>query len=291
MARGFQPGNEYGTGQNQFSPRRRGSVVSVSVESAQMGAMARRVAGMSARADKPIMAAYHDIAYELQDAIATSLTNSVSGRKRVQRKKPAPNRLASAIRSPRNRRVNVDGFTVGYLDEIAAVRPYWRGLEVGSSRHVGRFLRGSFQNAAGKLVAPQKEGGRDPRFLQFRATTFATFAEAVQATQAAGGDGRGRGLERRVGVQAGSRALGVRIKNPIVGYHYFREGTRSWVRAGWTGAEALERFQSHLTHAGLGELASILTSPGFKRSSRGFSGRPASPKPNPRAYPDDPTFG
>lgn len=293
MASGFQPGNRFGTGQNQYSPRARGGTVSVSFDSAVMAAYARRVAGMSARADKPILAAHHNLANELQSSIAVSLSDAVSRRGRAQRKKPETARLEHALMSPRNRRVNVSGYTVGYLDAIAEVRPYWRGLELGSSRHVGRFLRGSFMNAAGKLVAP-RTGGTDPRFLQFRAATFATFAEAVSATQASGGDGNGRGLERRVGASSGSRALGVRIKNPIVGYHYFAVGTRRFVAQGGTRADVLVEYQGQLRAAGLGELADALTgtSLGVKRRSTGFRAAASGPGgANPRAFEDDPTFG
>lgn len=294
MAR-FQPGNEFGTGQNQFSPRKTGSLVSVQFDSVQMGAIARRVAGMAARADKPILQAHRDIAYELQSAIAIELQNAVRRRGRAQRKKNENERLAAAILSPRNRRVNVDGYTVGYLDDIPSVRPYWRGLEVGSTRHVGRFLRGSFQNAAGQLVPPVKGRGvgRDPRFLQFRAQSFATFREAVDARMAAGEPLRA-GLERRVAGHPSNRALGVRIKHPIVGYHYFERGIRAHLAAGWArGDQPLSVYAGNLRAAGLGELAATLTGRGVAatRRARGVKAGPIGPPtPNPRAYSDDPGF-
>lgn len=284
----FGPGNTAGTGQNQFSPRAKSGTLSVSFDSARMGARARRVAGMAARADRPIRAAHVRLAEELQEYISYELEQSVRRHGRAQRKKSQTDRLSTAIRSPRNRRVNVDGYTVGYLDTIAAVRPYWRGLEVGSTRHVGRFLRGSFQNAAGNLVTP-RQGGKDPRFLQFRAKTFDTLRQAIAAQQASGGSVRGIG--RRVGASSDQRAKGILIKNPIVGYHYIERGTRFFISDGYTKEAAGEMYVAYLQRAGLGELAATLNRQDFrmKKSSRGLKGAPIGPPtPNPRAFPDDP---
>lgn len=288
MARGFQPGNRAGTGQTQFDPRAPGGALSVTFDAKRMGARARRVAGMAARVDAPVLKVHRMLVKELQEYIAGELHNKVQEHGRAQRRKSGSARLEAAIRSSRARRVNVDGYTFGYLDSIAAIRPYWRGLELGSTRHVGRFLRGSFQNAAGQLVTPQA-GGKDPRFLQFRNATFASLLEAQRAQAAAGKSSAG--ADRRVGPSADARAKGVRIKHPIVGYHYIATGTRAFIAAGFTRGSAGALYKSELTHAGLGELAATLTGKDVtaSKSSKGLGGRPIGPPtPNPRAYADDP---
>lgn len=290
MARGFQSGNTFGTGQNQFSPRAKGGVLdrrgrptgvlSVTVDYTRMGARARRVAGMAARADRPIMLAYTRLAEELQEYIAGELETSVRRKGgRAQRKKPADQRLANAIRSKKNRRVNVDGYSVGYLDTIAAVRPYWRGLEVGTRVHVGRVLTGSFQNPAGKLVRPV-EGGKDPRFIQFSNTT-------VRRLQKTAANGAISGMKRSRAVNAHHLLQGVEIKNAIVGYHYIKEGLLAFEAAGWTRSMAADEFRWQLSEAGLGELASTLTRKDMapSRTAKGIEGGEVGPsRPNPRNY-------
>lgn len=268
-----EPRFGFGSGQNQFSPRLLGSPVHVTFDSAQMGAMARRVAGMAARADKPIIKAHSDIANELQGYIAGALGVAVGRRHgrgmRAQRKKPENQRLVNAIMSPRNRRVNVDGFTVGYLDNIAAVRPYWRGLEVGTRKHIGNFVPGIF--IRGGKAQPLTPDGRDLVMVGPSARRIArsSYQEVRTAYKAAAAE-KGRKRIPKVGI-----SFGFRIKNPIIGYHYFDTGIRSFVQQGWTRDEALVQYASELRRAGLAELADTLgRNVAFRRRSAGLNTGP-----------------
>lgn len=233
----FISGNTFGTGQNQFSARSRGGALNVTVDAKAMGARARRVAGMARRADAPILRAHHSLGSQLQEYIASDLTNSVRARGRAQRKKSQSDRLATAIVSKRNRRVNADGYTVGYLESIKAVKPYFRGLEVGTRRHVGLLVPGSFTDGTELTVG-------------------------------------GKGL-----VKLGNKKA-FRIKRPIVGYRYFRQGTKAFVSDGFTRSGALGIYQFHLEKSGLKELADTLGGSdvrGAVRSSRGIGGAQRGP--------------
>jgi hypothetical protein len=221
------------------------SPVHLIINSTAMVQKARRVAGQAARAERAIKAAHTTMAEHLQEYIAVALETAVDEHGRAQRQKPESRRLATALRSPRNRKVDSTGYTVGYLDDIAAVRPYWRGLEVGTYKHVGRFVPGVFVDASG---VPQPLGESRNDLVKIRRRSPALIAAVNEAGAVEGG--RARRGRRRQG--------GFRITRPIVGYHYFETGIRRFVAAGWTREQALATYVSKLEGAGLGELASTL---------------------------------
>ena len=265
-ATSFKKGNKANPlGLNQYGARK-GGVIQASIETKAMGKEARQLINEGRIFSSTYLKVHHQLAEELQKQMADALEDSVRETGRAQRPKSQTNRLATVIKSPRNRRVNLDGYTVGYLDDFAAVRPYWRGLEVGSSRHVGRFLPGSFQNTSGRLVRPI-EGGKDPRYLQFR-------GRGIQPL----GTGGARGANRAV------PQMGVRIKNPIKGYHYHDRGLRNFISDGGTRELAHTLYAAALKGVGEGGLAAAMARGGNslgRQRKIGFTTEPAGPTPGP----------
>lgn len=179
------------------------------------------------RTDTAIIAANKYLAEDVQYAIAEVLRKRVKETARAQRDDqpdPAEGRLYKAIMSERNRDVKLDGYTVGYLDRFPEIDPYYRGLEYGSDVFLGRFLRGSFKNAAGQFVRPI-EGGKDPKFVQFQ-----PHVKAGHPSLNGGHD---------VDVKL---FPGVLIRNAIKPYHYFQEGVASTRQQGFFGREAIDVY-------------------------------------------------
>ena len=152
-------------------------------------------------------------------------------------------RLGVAIQSKANRRVNQQGFTVGYLDEIAAVAPYYRGLEEGTDKHKGRFLSGVFLDGIGEtkngavrgIMSP---GGRAGRFTQSPKSGPRPFHYG----------------ERKPYIP------GVRIKRGIIGYRYFEGGSRAFKeRLRGPSGLAMTTYQDALKQAGVDRLAKAMS--------------------------------
>lgn len=173
-------------------------------------------AGNLRRTDSAIIEAHHVIAEDLQEAIAQALERAVEGRPGGQRDQKTDNIkdgvLPRAIRSRKNRSVVLSGFSVGHLDQTAA-DPYYRGLEYGSSKFVGRFLRGTFRNLQGKAVRPI-EGGKDWKFSQFR--RFIPVGHRLLHG--------GKNVPATQKIPNIKLFPGVLIRNPIKPYHYFQSG-------------------------------------------------------------------
>jgi hypothetical protein len=91
-------------------------------------------------------------------------------------------------------KANSEGFQMGIYDGLnndVRVRGYWRGLEEGSSVHVGRELRGFFIGRNGQRYGPSADRYRqDPRMPQT------------------------------------SRGALIIIQNPIPAYHYLEQGAQ-----------------------------------------------------------------
>ena len=212
---------------NQHTPRAAGGLIHVKFDSKAQVDFSNKVAGEARRIQVASRAANLALAKALQSDIAFSLTGSVLGRGRNQRVKPEDARLVQAIKSERNRRVSVHGYTVGYLDDIKAVAPYYRGLETGTSVHVGRYLSGVFSSGVGLRTGLTRSGknkgtGRDARFIQTRPFR-----------------------------RESPYFPGILIKNPIKGYHYFLRGETKFVQRGGTKGLALRYYQAAFKAAGL----------------------------------------
>lgn len=204
----------------RFEPGRGGGgLVHVRFDAREMIRLANRVRGEAGRIDAASRSANLTLATSLQRSIANALEASVEARGREQRPKAASARLSTVIRSERNRQVNAFGYTVGYLDSVAEVAPYYRGLESGTRVHVDRYLAGVFRNRDGAPAVNAKgqgllrAGGADATFIQTRPYRYDK-----------------------------AQFPGARIKHPIVGYHYFDRGIRRHVSSGGTTTRALAAY-------------------------------------------------
>lgn len=175
------------------------------------------------------------MALKLAEMIQQSLRDAIKEGGRPQQREDL---LLKAIIDKRNRKATADGITVGFLGQAWAgeVRKYYQGLEVGTSVHVGRALRGAFLRG-GRLVGPQKRA-KDARFIQFSQpigplTQHQTFTTQRGSSPKYSTDGspwygqlNKRGLPNRVPV--------VIIKKPIKPYRYFEYGLANF-RAEYLG--------------------------------------------------------
>lgn len=153
-------------GRNQYSQRRSGSLVNVSIEVGFAADLARLASGERRRADGAILTAHNAMARRAQLEIRQALVEKLQQRGRDQRRSEY---LLEAIMEEDNRRVNLRGWTVGYLGENSKVALYYRNLEIGTDVFVGRAIEGSFQDSGGRLMpaTSDREAQIDPRFLQF----------------------------------------------------------------------------------------------------------------------------
>lgn len=169
-----------------------------------------------------------------------ALQQGIATRGRVQAR---GDKLVKAIVDERNRRVEPEGFTVGFLEQgWNPARPYARAQDIGSRRHVGRELRGFFVTEGGARVKPVK-GGKDPRFAQFargpREANGAFFGRDAAK------DEGGRFLKPSV------RDPRVLIKNPIPGYRYTEKGFKAFTSAGYLGPKGVQVYKDAYASFGL----------------------------------------
>lgn len=218
-------------GQYAPAPRSAGSMVNVRVDVREMLRLTKQLSSETARVATAAKVAHTYLAAQLQEDIATVLEDKVRARGRRQRAKNDGARLADAIRSSDNRRVNQLGFTVGYLDENAAVRPYYRNLEQGSSVHVGRYLSGVFTSKGATDPRPGlRKYGRDARFPQRDPFRYDRPYDP-----------------------------GVKIKNPIIGYRYIEGGIDNFVGRGGTTTLAAAAYTAALKQQGFDALTRATT--------------------------------
>lgn len=161
--------------------------------------------------------------------------------------------LIEALKDPRNRASDANGFWVGndeFLQDSKAGR-YFRNLEYGSSVFVGRIIEGFFAGANGRPMEPGQgraiAGSRDAlRLVQtgnFKnpADTAAgrfkgpdPYGNPSRSSRTegefpvSGGGGAERHVESRANHRGPSRPIVIR--NPIPHYDYFRDGIRAFRR-------------------------------------------------------------
>ncbi len=222
------------------NPRAGGGLVNAAFDARQMVELTKRVTGEAAKITAATKDAHVELAKELQKDIAKVLADKVAARGRVQGmarrgrggRKSENDRLGTAIKSPRNRRVSVTGYTVGYLDEIPEVAPYYRNLETGTSVFVGRYLSGVFlPGGLGPAKPTRRHGGGSQRSVP----RMVEGGRAGRFTQSPKNGPRGFNYERPYNP-------GVRIKNPIIGYRYFEGGMRRFESRGGTTTLATSAY-------------------------------------------------
>ncbi len=210
-------------------------MVSASFTADEMVKLTNRVRGELKASEKATVLAHVLLAQQLQYEMYKVLNDKVIARGRAQRDKARGSRLSDALVSQETRKVDKKGWTVGYLDQNPAVRPYYRNLEEGTRVHVGRFLSGVFRDATGRPAGqpfpdrkgysgpragspfrqrkgPKRGGSRGQRIIHMGAETDATFIQTKPYRR--------------------EKAYwpGVRIKRPIIGYQYIQGGTDNFRR-------------------------------------------------------------
>lgn len=187
--------------------------------------ISRDLRGRFTSAQSEARGAFERLAIRLQEEQVKALHQiidnppSLSGEgRRAQR---GTHYLEDALVSPTNRELTIDGFVVGIdaaLDESPAGQ-YWRGLEEGTSVHIGQKMYGLWNTPSG-LQGPET-GGRD-------AIGFTGWRNV--------GDSEDYRDER-------GKLPGFRIHNPILAYHYMRTGIRNFVETGIIEREMLRAVQ------------------------------------------------
>lgn len=138
-------------------------------------------------------------------------------------------RLVELIVDPQNRPSDEFGFTVGvasFLDSTDAA-PYWRELETGTPRFVGRIIYGWWITPHGSWTGPQDvEQGTDPRLIQVGGATHDV--NALMANKA--GD---KLRKRRRNDRPHKREPAMIVINrPIPAYEYFQIGGHEFFSSG-----------------------------------------------------------
>jgi hypothetical protein len=174
--------------------------------------------------------ANEEMALEVANYMVKSLEESVKDRGRTQR---GTELLARAILNEENRDASIDGFVVGtdYMDRSPA-KMYWRGVEEGSSKHVGRLIYGWFADEVPSEPASRYRPSEARR-------TNARMIQLPHPPQASGPQFTSTPGYERVG-----GPFWFRIKNPIPAYHYMREGAADWMSTGSAAATYRKVFAS-----------------------------------------------
>jgi hypothetical protein len=127
-----------------------------------------RLRGTFASGQVEMRKAMEAMAAEVAEFQAEDLTSAIGAHGRAQGDREHE-RLALVWTQPGNRLADADGFVVG-LDSFLAGKPahfYFRGLEYGSTRFVGRQFRGFFRSLEGDRYGPMAERYKqDPRLIQ-----------------------------------------------------------------------------------------------------------------------------
>lgn len=233
-----------------------GSLFTVRFRSDEMATGVRDVAGRFTSFQREMRQAHERMAINASNKIRETLQEKINqhGRPQVARthRGQGDEALLRAIVDPGNRTFGYGGFTVMDPDYMtrSVVGEYYRGLEVGSDRFVGRQFTGYFimpgisyasrersrTQAVMVIRGPGGESNRPGGNERVRAVTgdqqgFAGGAYGTRrgetATNAIPAQSLFTPLHRREG-RAGMGHL-ITIENPIPAYHYIEEGFADWV--------------------------------------------------------------
>lgn len=146
----------------------RGTVTLQEFRAGDLAKVARNALGQFTSYQHLMLSANTDLAKAAARLAQGALQEKVSATGRPQR---ATQYLLSALMVEGiGWKANADGFQMGIyegLNKDVRVRGYWRGLEEGSSVHVGRELRGWFVGRNGERYGPSSDRYRmDPRMPQ-----------------------------------------------------------------------------------------------------------------------------
>lgn len=127
-----------------------------------------RLRGKFDSGQREMRRAMEAMATEVAEFQSEDLTAAIRAHGRMQGDR-SHEHLALVWTQPDNRLADADGFVVG-IDSFLAGKPahfYFRGLEYGSTRFVGRQMRGFFRSLEGHASGPLAERYKqDPRLIQ-----------------------------------------------------------------------------------------------------------------------------
>jgi hypothetical protein len=221
---------------NQYSPRRAGGFVHVTMDFKHGAKLAAGIAGDMRRADTAILETHKMLAGEVQWRQGSEFVKSVVATGRSQRQAVREGPVYKAILSPKNRSVNLNGFTVGYLNDKSRfpsvdprrnVAQYAPGLEGGTSVHVGQEMGGYWVTHNG-LQAPME------------------------------------GVLNAIGFIRFVRGPHFVISRPIRGYHFQLAGYDAWLRDEYAGKGAREQYEAYFELYGLNFAARLFSRTGKK---------------------------
>lgn len=226
-----------------FGPRQE-IEVSLVFRPSQIERAARDRLGRYTSAQTEVKAEFEGLAVRLQEMQVEALQRIQDEHGEGRRDQRGTHYLEDAILSPDNRIITEDGFRVGIeaAFQASGAASYWRGLETGTSVHVGQRMWGLWISHDG--FSPPVEGGRD-------AVGFATWPSIPEGewTNYVRTYKDPKGVER-VPKSRGAklkRLPAFTIKNPIPEYAYLRTGIREFITSGAI-EQAMERAIQRATH-------------------------------------------
>lgn len=194
-----------------------------------------------------------NVAHHIQYALQTRIEET--GRPQVARTHAGQGAdlLVNTIIEPGNRTAGYGGFTVMDLDYLSRsiVNEYYRGLETGSDRFVGRQFTGFFVEPGASKASRERTRSQGVLIVRGPGGVLPGQAAAEQPSRLVGKEGQGFGggaygtrrgesttnvipavslfgpLDARDG-RAGTGGL-ITIENPIPAYHYIETGFADWI--------------------------------------------------------------
>lgn len=228
------------SGRNHFTGRSARGLYGTSIDFSEARKLLRGIGDEAKRSDTALLGAHQQLAKDLQMFQGQALVDAVSARGRMQRTSDIrKGRMYKAVLSKKNRQVNIDGFTVGFLTDSSKFpleSLYVEGLEEGTSVHQNTMMLGYWITGAGKLVSPVKGG--------INATGTSEQDEKI-------------GFRGRYG-----SPVGFKIEKAITGYHFQELGYAKFKNQGDTGQGVLDVYESFFYHHHLDFLATMLARTG-----------------------------
>lgn len=186
--------------------------------------LARDLKGRFQSLNQQIKMAFEAAAKDLQEEEVKALRQGLRRPQGAQAGRPEEN-LVKALLSERNRKVTQDGLAVNLVEWLnspaSKVNLYWRGLEDGTSKHVGQIIYGFFLGVDKNPHAASQER----RFLDPRMVVGHSSIEFRE--------GGAHGIKGASRIKKAQEVAGFfRIKNRIEAVHFITKGTQIWEASG-----------------------------------------------------------
>lgn len=201
---------------------------------------ARDLRGRFTSTSHAMKQAFELAAQDLQRFEAEALLHPEQGLRRPQGAEAGrpEQHLVKALLSEHNRRVTFDGMAVNLTEWLnspqSKVNLYWRGLEEGTTKHVGQVIYGYFLGVDGApFAATMERRYLDPRMI----VTHSSKELRVGAEH---------GIKTKSNLDKAHQALGFfQIKNRIEAEHFIRRGTKAWEESGSLKKRIKQTFEAN----------------------------------------------